>query len=300
MILLRSLFILLLTTLLLYCTKSPEDMSVSEVNKNTTGSNASSISKSVGIGPLIATVQSVITLNADSTLLNNSKIYWYVNGKLDTNSSGRSFTSDNLKKADVIQAIVLNKDRKHLSNKITLLNTPPGISKARLQPTIPRVISTLTVELSTNDVDDDIIRFKYKWRVNDKLISEQSFIESEFKRDDSISVEVTPFDEDADGRSVKLTGRISNTLPEFMESKPSFDGKTFECPITAYDPDGDVLTYSLKQGPEGMYIDPASGFIRWEVPETLESIYDIEVSISDDHDGKIIVPLRTRIGFREE
>jgi sugar lactone lactonase YvrE len=41
---------------------------------------------------------------------------------------------------------------------------------------------------------------------------------------------------------------------------------TYTYNVKAIDPDGDKLTYSLKQGPQGMTVDPGSGEVQWQPP----------------------------------
>jgi len=232
--------------------------------------------------------------------LPHSMIRSYVNDRLDKSSNSPRFISNKLHKGDIVRAVILKGESKYSSNEIEINNSQPVMRSAKLIPPIPRAVSVLAVEALADDIDNDNVSYKYNWQINGKFISELSFIESGFKRDDKITVLVTPIDEEQEGRSVKLTGTISNSLPVYLNNSPSFDGKTYLCKITAEDPDGDVLSYALEGMPEGMTIDAATGDISWNVPEQLDIKYSFSISITDGHGGKIIVPLTARIGFKEE
>ncbi len=54
--------------------------------------------------------------------------------------------------------------------------------------------------------------------------------------------------------------------PPVIVSVPNLDGTEGEAyvyVVQAEDPDGDVVTFGLDEGPDGMTIDPASGLIQW-------------------------------------
>jgi len=56
-------------------------------------------------------------------------------------------------------------------------------------------------------------------------------------------------------------------------------GGTFSYTVTATDPDGDTLTYSLSTYPTGMTIDSATGVITW-IPTSVVS-YSVTIEVSD-------------------
>jgi len=54
----------------------------------------------------------------------------------------------------------------------------------------------------------------------------------------------------------------------------------------ATDPDEDPLTWSLVEPlPPGMTVDPASGLIRWTIPENAGDSHIVRVRVTDDHGG---------------
>ncbi len=300
MIILRTIFIVIFTALFINCSETPENSGFSKSDTATLESPGTVGKTPFSLGPPNATVQSLLTLKAVKFSLNSTKIKWYVNDVLDNTAQGISLSGNKLNKGDTVHAVITANDQKYTSNKITIRNTIPVMRRARLLPTVPKAVSTLSVDVDAGDSDRDTIIFKYKWYVNEKLISEENFIESEFKRGDTVSVEVTPFDSEIDGKNIRLTSKIFNSLPVFIESSPHFDGKTYTCLITAKDPDGDVLTYDLEQKPEGMTIDTSNGNIRWAINEEMKNRFSFRLSISDDHGGKIIVPVNAKIGIEED
>jgi len=135
--------------------------------------------------------------------------------------------------------------------------------------------------------------------MNGEHISNEETLATDLKRDDTISVEVTPSDGDDTGRSIILNSRVYNSLPVISSTDPVFDGKVYKYTIAATDPDGDSITYALREAPEGMTIDSKTGEITWEVkPEDL-GLYDFKVSAKDDHGGELIIPITTNLGIAE-
>ena len=252
------------------------------------------------IGPVNATAQTIISLRTRNTKINTGKIHWYINGTRDDSSESFRLVSDELKKGDVIQAVIVDGDKEYRSNKIIIKNSPPVILKSRLLPPMPRASSDLAVDLKTNDIDGDNISFKYKWTLNGRFAGEENSLDTELKRDDIITVEVTPYDNEAYGKNIKLKSKVFNSPPVISESTPSFDGKTYKYRIIATDPDKDALTYKFVEGPDGMSVDPASGIMTWEVQPGDEGLYEAKVSVSDNHGAKLIVPFTILIGFEEE
>jgi hypothetical protein len=96
---------------------------------------------------------------------------------------------------------------------------------------------------------------------------ERDDIEGALKRGDKITVQVTPYDGEAYGRSVSLSREIANWPPVFLEHKEfSFDDPLYTYQAKASDPDGDPLIFSLASAQAGMAIDPSSGVLTWTVP----------------------------------
>ncbi len=302
MIIRRSIPVILLATLLLTgCSERPvADKDASRAGIPAPAVQSPSAKSTILIGPVSATTQTVISLNADRSIIKGAEINWYVNDTRIESAKGTRFTSGELRKGDIVRAVVVRGRKKLSSNEIKIKNTPPETLTPELSPAMPRADSTIIVDIKTSDIDGDDVTFKYKWSVNGKFAGEEEFLDGDLKRGDIITAEVTPFDGEDYGQTIRLKTTVVNSPPVFSAKKPYIDGNIYKYQITATDPDGDKLTYKLKEGPEGMSIDPATGMITWNVAPEDEGVYDIKVSISDNNGGEIIVPFSTRLSFAGE
>ncbi len=65
--------------------------------------------------------------------------------------------------------------------------------------------------------------------------------------------------------------------------------------VKADDPDGDDLTYTLKNSPDGMTVDPATGVITWTPADSQTGIHNVSVEVSDGKDGTDIQHYTLRV-----
>ena len=252
----------------------------------------------IAIGPDIAVKGTILNLKIDNSLLNNNEIQWLIDGIPAESAKSTRFDTSNLRKGNTVMVSVMKGDKEFHSNEIIIANTPPNIISAKLLPELPTASSTLTVKVNSSDVDNDSISFNYKWYLNNSYAGNDSFLETEMKRGDMVSVEIAPTDREDTGKSVKLTSKIFNSLPAVTESSPVINGNIYKHYVKASDPDSDTLTFTLKKGPEGMSIDQ-SGILTWEIKPDNKGDHDIEVLINDNHGGEILVPISTSISFTQ-
>lgn len=165
-------------------------------------------------------------------------------------------------------------------------NRPPAVSKASLQLESKNNVDTIRVVAAAADPDGDPVTLTYEWKVNGNQGGKgDSF--SGFKRGDRIEVSITPFDGKDHGEAKTVSTEIKNALPKITEQKEySLEEKRLSYQIKAVDPDGDELSYSLLEAPQGMTID-SSGIIRWMAPETENGKQKILVKIDDNHGGVV-------------
>ena len=296
---LRIIFFIALT-ILSACGEHAKDPGVLTENKDVVKTQIPDKSTAVSIVPVNATAQTIIMLRSGNQVINGADVHWYVNGNEVVSSKGFRLSYDELKKGDIVQAVIVDGDKKYPSNELTIKNTPPAILKAELLPSRPVVTDILRANIKAGDVDNDDISFKYHWTLNGKFAGEDSHLQAGLKRDDVIMVEVTPYDGEENGMSARLEGRVFNSLPTVAESKPSFDGKTYKHRIAATDPDHDNLTFKLQQGPAGMTVDQSSGIITWEVRPEDKGLHEIRVLVSDNNGGAVLVPITARIDIEEK
>jgi len=227
--------------------------------------------------------------------LSDAKMVWLVNGiRTDAPSAGQ-FKATN--KGDKIQVKAFIKGKEVLSNVIQVGNSPPLISKVRILPEVFKPGDTLSVEASGSDADEyDNVTISYEWTKNGEPAGNTKKLGVSPKRGDKIDVKITPFDGEAYGRSVILHREIKNMPPMVVEYKEvGFDGKMYSCQVTATDPDGDALAYSLKTAPPDVTIDPSTGLIKWNVPPDFKGKTPITVSVNDGHGGEALQGLTIEI-----
>lgn len=286
----RYLLVVLAAGLLLNCSKSPEK--TGSLPLTVVEGIESSGTTVYSISPENATVRDTIRLNAKGNI---RKVEWYVNGMQAESAQGRTFTSGNIHKGDLVYALVNNGKDEFQTNEIVIKNSAPMITSAGLSPPMPRVSDRITAEIKSLDADKDIISYQYKWHINNQYISDEDYLNADLKKDDIISVDITPFDGADSGKGVTLTSAILNSLPIVSESTPSYDGKVYSYQVSATDPDGDKLSFSIEEGPEGMKIDPASGLITWEVKPDKGSSHEVKVAVKDGS-GTVVIPFSTTVG----
>ena len=133
MMILRNIFIIAIF-ILSGCSEPPQDAGVSGAHQDSAATQQSNQNSDISIGPVHATARTVITLRTGNSTISNRDISWYVNGNKAALSEKFRFTSDELKKGNVIQAMIVSGNKEYRSNEITIKNTPPAIRKAGLLP----------------------------------------------------------------------------------------------------------------------------------------------------------------------
>jgi len=293
-------YIIIILSLLLFsgCSQTPEDSSNKNIAPSSTVSPGTEAGTSVSIGPADANINSIINILPDGSTPLPDKVSWYVNDSIDEKNKSRRFVSDSLKKGDRIRAVIVRGSKKMESHELIIQNSPPSIHRAILLPERPGALTTIMSEVSADDIDGDIVDLRYKWYLNGKFVDEHSYLEYEFKRGDKVALELIPFDEESNGKSVRLETEIYNSLPVINKSSPSIEGRTYKYQIAATDADGDPLDYKIDKGPEGMKIS-TDGLITWDLPDDLKSQYEVTVSVNDKHGGVKIIPFTASIYFED-
>ena len=144
------------------------------------------------------------------------------------------------------------------------------------------------------------ITWIYEWTKNKEPFGKGDNVRG-FKRGDSISVKILPFDGENYGSAKILATEIKNTPPRIAEGQSAtFEGNKLTYHLKAIDADGDTLTYSLVEGPPGVAVDQKSGVITWlNVPEDQQKL-DLKIKINDGHNGEIIYPATVNISQAEK
>ena len=194
---------------------------------------------------------------------------WENNGKTIEGEDGVSLPRGNCRKGDLISVFV--KVRGQVAKtSVTIADSPPKIITVRYQPPDFYCGVDITAQPQAEDADGDTIQFRYLWIINGE---ERSWENSatlkgdQFHRGDRISLQVTPFDGEREGKTYR-TGSITvpDAPPHFVTTPPPVTKtRTYVYNARAEDPDGDTLTYSLVSGPSGMIVDTRTGRAIWKI-----------------------------------
>ena len=135
-------------------------------------------------------------------------------------------------------------------------NHAPTIKTVSILPSPAVLAGPLMVRVEAQDPDADTVKFRYRWFVNGKEISGQTgetLPPTLVKRDDHLTVEVTPFDGKTNGvPQVSAPVQIVNTPPILSSLTVDFDygaqGRQLLAHADVLDPDQDdvSLTYRWK------------------------------------------------------
>ncbi len=218
----------------------------------------------------------------------DAEMEWLVNGQRVQTSTPDQFAASSANKGDKIQVRAMVKGTQVLSNIAEVKNSPPQLSgKIKLLPEVFKPGDVLSVEPAAVDPDGDEVTFRYEWTKNGEPAGTASRINSPVKRDDKVTVRITPCDRDACGATYTMNAMVRNMPPVIAEGQALvYKGNAYTLQFKATDPDGDTLTYSLKNAPQGMTIDSATGFISWPVPAGFKGKGAFTVSAKDPSGGE--------------
>jgi hypothetical protein len=248
------------------------------------------------ITPVNASRKSTLKVIAQGFNLSDAKIEWLVNGQLTQSPISSQFNAKEAKKGDKVQVKAIIEGKEILSNIIEIKNAPPEVTRVKILPEIFKPGDTLSVEVAGNDIDGNEVIIAYEWTKNGEPAGNGKRLEVPLKRGDKISAKITPFDGESYGPTVILNREIKNMPPMIIEDKKfNFDGKVYTHQIKATDPDGDTLTYTLKQAPKGMVIDK-TGLITWVASEKDKGRHPVTVQVTDGYGGEALYNFDITIG----
>ncbi len=247
------------------------------------GGNGRNNGVSLEIVPGHAYVNTVLHLAARGFNLSDAQVSWLVNGMEQVPSSPFEFDTKGLLKGDVVQAVAGINGMEVKSGAVTIGEAPLEITRVKLMPEVFRPGENLYVDArATGSGNENIV---YEWTLNGQFAGDSNSLDVPVKRGDRITVKVTPCGPQGCGRPVVLKRRIENMPPMFgRHVSTTFDGALYTAQLSATDPDGDPITYSLEGAPAGMKIDPSSGLIEWKVPPGVKGARVTAIA-SDGHGG---------------
>ncbi len=238
---------------------------------------------SLEIVPGQAYAGTVLHLAARGFNLSGAQVFWQVNGIEQVTGSPSEFSTKGLLKGDVVRAAASVNGMEVKSGSVTIGDAPLVITRVRLMPEVFRPGDNLYVDVrAAGDSAENIV---YEWTVNGRFAGNSNSLGMPVKRGDNITVKVTPCGPQGCGQTVVLKRRIENMPPMFSRKvSTTFDGTLYTAQLSATDPDGDPITYSLEGAPQGMRIDPSSGLIEWKVPPGVKGA-QITAIANDGHGG---------------
>ncbi len=266
-------------------TQAQESGGESGVLAPAASSGAAAVS-SIEVLPHEADRHSILSLVPKGPTIGAAQIKWLVNGS-PSGSSGDTFNATNAKKGDTIQATATINGKEIMSNEVEIGDTPPEFSRLKIMPEVFKPGDRLYVEAEGKDMDGDPVTISYQWTKNGEPAGTDSKIDSPVSRGDKITVRVTPYDGERYGQPVVFEREIGNMPPMISsDGRYSFSGGVFTCPMHATDPDGDTLTWSLREAPSGMTIDAPTGLVTWRVPSDFAGKTSFTACASDGHGGR--------------
>jgi len=179
---------------------------------------------------------------------------------------------------------------------------PPRIKDVKFSPARPETggLVKLRISLEGSASRADVKVFKNDEEVQSSLydgISEYLELGNRFKAGDKLKVEVVPIDSGGTvGRSVTKEIEIANAPPTAKLVDQKLTGTSYTARIESTDPEGDPISFAVKQGPSGFAVDQ-KGNLKWNVGEATGT-FPIEISIKDSHGAEVI--LSYSIGLRRE
>jgi len=223
---------------------------------------------------------------------------WKRNGREIMGETLSTLRHTNFSKHDTISVVVTPLQGEIMGESVesepaVVMNSPPVITTAVLQPQPAYTTSQLETVVAASDGDNDYIVYSFLWINDDQEIATEtsrSLSGANFDRGDRIQCKITPSDREQEGNPfitepiviVNSPPSISSQPPSGMVLEHSFTYK-----VLAHDPDEDGITFSLSpSSPQGMSIDSATGVIEWKIPKDLTGVCPIEVIVSDEFGGK--------------
>jgi hypothetical protein len=217
---------------------------------------------------------------------------WRINGKSISGQNGSLFDPRLLQRGDSLSVELTPYDGKaegppYTTEAVTVGNTRPEVTGVFLDPPQIRVGEQVRAVVEGSDIDQDSIRYMYRWWRNNReeREGEENVLETDrFSKGDTVTVQVTPYDGTGDkGKSMLAEPvLITNSPPTITSMPPSMmrQGR-YEYQVAASDMDGDPLIYSLEMAPAGMKIDETTGRIEWWLQSGLKGTHRARVMVKD-------------------
>ena len=212
-------------------------------------------------------------------------VSWDKNGEVIEGANALRLCDAKFLKEDTIGVTVSGAQGTH-SATITIVNSPPKVSKIFWQPVNPLRGLDVTATPSGVDADGDPISYSYQWTINGVEIADGkgSVLSGNlFRGGDRVAVTVIANDGTENGRPYPTGDLIvANSPPRFVTTAPkSIVGSEYIYEARAEDPDGEVLTYRLETAPDGMTVAADTGRIQWPLSTASAGTFTVRLLAED-------------------
>ncbi len=168
------------------------------------------------------------------------------------------------------------------------------IAKLTFEPPAPRTGDRLKVQIKFGG---ETVRAEVRWAINGEEVERYDFLETvpyvelerPIKGGDNIEVTVTPYDgQEVRGKTIVEKVFVNNSPPSIQLGEQKIAGKVYRAQVHASDPEDEIASLTLEQGPPGMSIDQ-NGMITWKFSENTAGTFNIKVSAKDKHGAEAIL-----------
>lgn len=238
---------------------------------------------SLAIFPEVACANSPFTYRAQGLDGTADRIAWLQNGMSVSMEDTSTFNSDGtmLSRGDSIQARMTVGQDEVYSNTVEIGNCPPELVKYDFNR-IETGMGGYYMDVEAIDIDGDAVTLEYEWLVNEMPSGVGPRLEMPLRPEDKISVIVRVTDGLEYGKSARYDVTYVNQAPT-IEPVPEYYvvGNDYIYNAVAEDPDGGVITFTLKSAPQGMTINANSGQVRWEIPKDFLGTIQYTIVVTD-------------------
>ena len=220
---------------------------------------------------------------------------WIVNGRPLDGQTASTLPVGFLQQGATVSVEIVPDDGKergaiYRTAAATVANTPPIISSLSVRPQPAKPGDKLEVLVEADDPDHDRFELSFRWWRNATVAKEgdEPVLDTTgFSPKDVVTVEVTPRDGTAAGKSIKSDPLVLGNSPPTIMSTPStpVGRERYEYAVRAIDPEGDQIRYRLEIAPPGMTIEADTGHIAWQTAPELTGTHKVRVVAEDTQGG---------------
>jgi hypothetical protein len=280
-------FVLLLPLVLLSCTKEAKSPAPGTSPQQQGGEKGATSGQQQLSGLMVRIVPEPPMVTADLQVIHSGQgtvsYEWQKNGLSINGEQSERLAKTLFVKGDTITVTVRAGSGTGAAS-VVIANSPPLVESVPFNPGGISAGTDISVKPVGFDPDGDAVGFHYKWSVNEREQPEDSSVlpGNRFKRGDSVSLTVIPYDQDGEGQPfVSHPIIVPDAIPRITSTPPqTFQGAIYTYQVVAEDPDRDSLIYSLLSAPAGMTIDSRTGLITWQLSSQSAGSHQVEVVVT--------------------